>query len=68
MVMNYKNFINGNWVVSDSGKILESLNPADESVVGHFQASTRADVRHAIASAHSAFPSWRDTPAPSRAD
>ncbi len=65
--MTYRNFINGKGVVSDSGKTFSSLNPADESVVGHFQASTRADVRHAIASAHSAFSSWRDTPAPLRA-
>ncbi len=67
MVMTYKNYVNGNWVASDSGKIFSSLNPADESIVGHFQASTRADVRHAIASASTAFSSWRDTPAPSRA-
>src|SRR3989344_677716 len=67
MVMTYKNFINGKWVASDSGKVFESLNPADESVVGHFQASTRADVRHAIASASTVFSSWKDTPVPSRA-
>ncbi len=67
MVMVCKNYIGGRWVSSSSCKTLLSSNPADDTVLGNFQASTRDDIRHAIASAEIAFHSWRDTPAPERA-
>ncbi len=67
MVMTYKNYISGRWIVSDSGKFFLSDNPADDSSVGNFQMSSRADIQHAIVSAEIAFKSWKEVPAPQRA-
>ncbi len=67
MVMNYKNYIGGRWVSSDSEKTFSSDNPSNEEILGNFQASTRTDIQHAIASAEIAFRTWRDIPAPQRA-
>jgi len=67
MVTTYKNYINGNWISSKSGKTFESLNPATEQVVGKFQKSTRDETKKVIQTAKKAFPNWRDTPAPQRA-
>jgi acyl-CoA reductase-like NAD-dependent aldehyde dehydrogenase len=65
----YRNFINGEWVASTSGKIFENRNPADSSeVVGHFQDSTQEDVNQAVAAAREAYRKWRLTPAPKRAE
>ncbi|MDP4039498.1 MAG: aldehyde dehydrogenase family protein [Candidatus Pacearchaeota archaeon] len=66
--MEYKNYINGVWVSSKTGKKFESLNPATEEVIGKFQKSDREDVRKAVLSAKNAFPAWRDIPAPKRAE
>ncbi len=41
----YKNFIDGEWVESHTGRTFENLNPADtREVVGIFQRSDREDV------------------------
>ena len=67
MADTYYNFIDGRWVAGSSGRTFESLNPANEKVIGKFQASGIVDIRKAIAAAERAFPKWRDTPAPTRA-
>ena len=65
----YKNYVNGEWVRSRSGKTFENRNPANEDdLVGTFQDSTAADVEAAIDAAHKAFNGWRLTPAPRRAE
>ena len=62
-----RNFINGQWVESRSGKTMERRNPANlDEVVAVVPLSTREEVREAIAAAKAAFPAWRDTPAPVR--
>ncbi len=62
-----RNFINGEWVESRSGKIVERRNPANtDEVVATIPLSTREETRAAIAAARAAFLSWRDTPAPQR--
>jgi len=62
-----KNFINGRWVESRSGRVAERRNPADQNeVVAVSPLSTREEVREAIAAAQAAFPAWRETPAPAR--
>jgi aldehyde dehydrogenase (NAD+) len=62
-----RNFINGRWVDSRSGKVIERRNPADlNEVVSVAPLSTREEVRSAVAAAKAAFPAWRDTPAPVR--
>ena len=62
-----RNFINGQWVGSRSGRSMERRNPANlDEVVAVVPLSTREEVREAIAAAKAAFPAWRDTPAPTR--
>jgi acyl-CoA reductase-like NAD-dependent aldehyde dehydrogenase len=62
-----RNFINGQWVESRSGRTVERRNPANlDEVVAVVPLSTREEVRDAIAAAKTAFPAWRDTPAPVR--
>jgi len=64
-----KNYIGGEWVPSNSGKTFEDRNPADrDEVVGVFPLSGKADVDAAVAAAKKAFPGWRETPAPRRAE
>jgi acyl-CoA reductase-like NAD-dependent aldehyde dehydrogenase len=63
------NFIGGRWVPAASGRSFPSLNPADlDEVLGEFPASGAEDVDAAVAAAADAYPAWRRTPAPRRAD
>jgi aldehyde dehydrogenase (NAD+) len=63
------NFIDGEWLPSNTGRMFESRNPADtRDLIGHFQASDAADVAAAVRAAETAFPAWRDTPAPRRGE
>ena len=65
----YKNFVNGEWIASRTGKTFENRNPADhEDLLGTFQESDESDVNAAIDAAHKAFEGWRLTPAPRRAE
>ena len=64
-----KNYIGGEWIPADSGKTFEDRNPADrDEVVGLFPLSGKADVDAAVAAAKNAYPGWRNTPAPRRAE
>jgi alpha-ketoglutaric semialdehyde dehydrogenase len=63
------NFIGGEWLPAASGRTIEDRNPADvDDVVGVFPGSGREDVDAAVAAARKAYPAWRDTPAPRRAE
>ena len=63
------NYIEGKWVPAASGKTFENRNPADrDELVGVFAESAGQDVEAAVAAAKKAFPTWRDTPAPRRAE
>src|SRR3954467_15890833 len=65
----YRNYINGEWVDSRSGKTFENRNPANtDDLIGVFQQSTRADVHAAIDAAAKAYETWRLVPAPLRAE
>lgn len=62
-----KNFIGGRWVESRATKFLERRNPANtDEIVATVPLSTRDEMREAISAARTAFPAWRDTPAPER--
>jgi acyl-CoA reductase-like NAD-dependent aldehyde dehydrogenase len=64
-----QNYIGGRWVPSASGRTFEDRNPADrDDVIGLFPRSDRSDVDAAVAAAKKAFPGWRNTPAPRRAE
>jgi aldehyde dehydrogenase (NAD+) len=65
----YKNFINGEWVESASGRTFENVNPANRNeLIGLFQKSSSQDVDQAIAAARQAYKSWKNTPPPKRGE
>jgi aldehyde dehydrogenase (NAD+) len=65
----YKNFVNGEWVASRSGKTFENRNPANtDDLIGTFQHSTAEDVNEAIQAAACAYEQWRLVPAPKRGE
>ncbi|MFH1294634.1 MAG: aldehyde dehydrogenase family protein [Candidatus Aenigmatarchaeota archaeon] len=68
MTDEYKNYINGRWVASKSGKTFVSINPANGKTIGRFQTGTEHDVDMAIEAAENAFKDWSSTPAPKRAE
>jgi len=65
----YKNYSNGEWVVSVTGELYDSKNPSRTSeILGRFQKSSVDDVRQAIVAAKEAFPKWANTAAPIRGE
>jgi aldehyde dehydrogenase (NAD+) len=65
----YKNYIDGQWVSSSSGKTFDDFNPADnDDLVGSFQESNASDVDAAVDAAARAYEKWRLVPAPKRAE
>ena len=65
----FKNFINGEWVESRSGKAYENRNPANtDELIGMFVSSTAEDVNAAVDAAKEAYKTWRLVPAPKRAE
>jgi alpha-ketoglutaric semialdehyde dehydrogenase len=65
----FKNFINGEFVEARGGNGIENRNPANtEEMVGMFPASNAHDMNAAIDAAKAAYPKWRLTPAPKRAE
>jgi acyl-CoA reductase-like NAD-dependent aldehyde dehydrogenase len=63
------NFIGGRWVKAKNGETFPSVNPANiDEVIGHFALSGPDDVKAAVDAAQAAFPAWKATPAPERAD
>src|SRR4026209_237351 len=68
-VKTYQNYIDGEWVASQSGELVENIKPADtRDIVGRFPLSTSDDVNAAVNAAQNAFDRWRNTPAPKRAE
>src|SRR5258708_15349214 len=65
----FKNFINGEWVESRSGKAYEERNPANpDELIGMLGSSTGEDVDAAVDAAKEAYKTWRLVPAPKRAE
>ena len=65
----FKNFINGEWVESRSGKSYENRNPANtDELVGMFVSGTEEDANQAVDSAKEAYKKWRLVPAPKKAE
>jgi aldehyde dehydrogenase (NAD+) len=63
----YRNFIGGQWLDSAATKNAPNVSPADTRVtLGQVPLSMPQEVDAAVAAAASAFPAWRDTPAPVR--
>lgn len=65
----HKNYINGEWVESRSGKAFENRNPANtDELVGMFPSSTEDEVTAAVDAAREAYKTWKLVPAPKRAE
>lgn len=65
----FKNYINGEWLESKSGKTFPNINPANiDETVGHFQASNAEDVQLACSAAAAAQLAWADLPATRRGE
>ncbi|WP_435320745.1 aldehyde dehydrogenase family protein [Haloarchaeobius sp. TZWSO28] len=62
-----RNFVSGEWTVSETNETFAVENPADpDDVVAHFQQSSAADTEAAIEAAAAAQEEWANTPAPER--
>ena len=69
MAKEFRMFINGKWVKSQSGEAFEDRNPADtRDLVGVFQKGNSEDVKAAVDAAEMAYDAWSSTPAPKRAE
>jgi alpha-ketoglutaric semialdehyde dehydrogenase len=65
----FRNYINGEWAESRSGKTFENINPANtDEIVGLFQASNADDVNDACAAAVAAQSAWEEMPATRRGE
>jgi len=68
-IPNYKLYIDGKWVNSESGETFSSLNPANpKDIVGKFQLGNEDDVNKAVDAADRALEKWNKTPAPKRGE
>ncbi|KAI9690594.1 MAG: hypothetical protein M1820_009989 [Bogoriella megaspora] len=63
-------FINNEWVKSQSGEKITSINPTDESEIASVYAAGPEDVDAAVTAARKAFraPTWRDMASSERGD
>src|ERR1700733_12074760 len=59
-------FINGEWIESQSSEWQDVVNPATAEILGRVPISDAAEVTRAIDAAQAAFPEWRRTPAEDR--
>ncbi|MFD2727844.1 CoA-acylating methylmalonate-semialdehyde dehydrogenase [Enterococcus camelliae] len=66
MTRTLKNYINGEWVASDTTKSDVVVNPATEEVLVTIPFSTKKETSHAIEIANEAFQSWQKVPVPVR--
>ncbi|HSG85589.1 MAG TPA: gamma-aminobutyraldehyde dehydrogenase [Candidatus Limnocylindrales bacterium] len=60
-VIEYKQFIGGDFVASASGETLEVINPAQDQVIARVPKSGAEDVDRAVQAAAKAFESWGKT-------
>ena len=63
----YKQYINGQFVDSDTTSVIEILNPCTEEVISTISTGTVEDANQALEAAKSAQPAWEALPAIQRA-
>ncbi len=66
-VKSLNNYINGEWVSSNTEQFQDVINPATGSAIAKVPLSSFSDVDEAVEVAKEAFKSWRNTPVPQRA-
>jgi malonate-semialdehyde dehydrogenase (acetylating)/methylmalonate-semialdehyde dehydrogenase len=64
--MEILNYINGEWIKSDTSECLDVVNPATGQVVAQTPLGSQADVEMAAHAASESFPAWRRTPVQDR--
>jgi len=57
-----KNYINGEWVDTESGVYEDVINPATQKVIAKVPISTREELNRAVEAALEAYPRWSETP------
>ena len=57
-----KNYVNGEWIDSTSGKEIDIENPSTGQVIGKLPMSSVEETKAAIDAAHEAWWAWRETP------
>ena len=68
MTETYRNYIDGEWCDSASGRTVDNINPADtRDIVSRHAASDARDAAAAVAAAAAAFEGWKKTPIGKRA-
>lgn len=67
-MQNYQCFIDGKWVDSDSGQVIEVQSPANGQTFATVPACTKAQAEQALASCQAALPAWQALPAQTRAE
>lgn len=58
MADDLKMYVDGKWVDSESGKVLEATSPSTGEVIGTVPEGTRKDAHRAIAAANAAWQDW----------
>lgn len=58
-LMQFRNYIGGEWVLSDENKVIDVINPATGALVGTVPAMGATETRRAINAAYAALPKWR---------
>jgi malonate-semialdehyde dehydrogenase (acetylating)/methylmalonate-semialdehyde dehydrogenase len=66
-VKKVQNYVNGEWLDSQSTQIADVVNPATGQLLAKVPTSTPAELNKAVQSAKEAFPAWRQTPPVARA-
>ena len=61
-----KNYINGKWVQSRTGKFRDVPNPATAEILAKVPVSSAAELDEAVQAAHKAFQDWRRMPVTKR--
>ena len=61
-----RNYINGKWVTSNSGKFREVTNPATAELLAKVPVSSPTEFDDAVQVAHKTFQSWRKIPVTAR--
>ncbi|MGN8646781.1 CoA-acylating methylmalonate-semialdehyde dehydrogenase [Gracilibacillus sp. HCP3S3_G5_1] len=62
-----KNFIDGEWIESNTTNYLKVLNPATDEYIASVPLSTEQDVEKAVQSSRNAFDTWKKMPVSKRA-
>jgi malonate-semialdehyde dehydrogenase (acetylating)/methylmalonate-semialdehyde dehydrogenase len=61
-----KNYINGKWIQSSTGKFRDVINPATVEILARVPVSSAEELDGAVQAAHKAFLDWRKVPVTKR--